>query len=82
MTASRGIRRAWTGREKMLVKHFAAEGLSIGRTAAALANLYGIHVTPRQLRGFVQYHGIRFHGRSGPPYGNRNAAGRGKKVVG
>lgn len=80
MTVSRGIRRAWTGREKMLIQHFAAEGLSIGRTATALGTLYNIHVTVRQLRGFIHYHGIKFRGGpGGAPYGNQNAKNRGRR---
>lgn len=77
MTASRGIRRAWTGRERVLVKQFADEGLSISRTVTALANLYSIKVTVRQLRGFVQYHKIRFKSNeAGAPIGNQNWKGR------
>ena len=75
-----GTRRVWTGREMALVKHYAAERLSINRTAAALVNLHGINITNRKLRGFVHYHKIKFRGRGGAPYGNQNAAGRGKKV--
>lgn len=78
MTKSRGLRRASTGREIKLIKHFALEGLSITRTRNALEELYGINLTYNQLRGYIQYQKIKFRGESGPPFGNQNAKRKSK----
>lgn len=78
MTASRGIRKSWTARQRHLVAEFAKERLSITRTAVAMRELHGVDITAKQVGALATYFRIKFHGDSGPPYGNTNRRGHTK----
>jgi hypothetical protein len=69
-------RRAYTARERTLIKSLAAEELSISRTVLALAELYNIKTTPSSLGTFASRQKIKFFGQSGAPYGNTNRTGK------
>lgn len=64
--------------EAKLVRHYAAEGLSLARTVTALEVLNGIKVSRSALSGFAARMQIRFRGENGAPFGNTNRLGTGK----
>lgn len=57
----------------MLARHYAAEGLSIGRTAPLIGR------TREALGAAAARYGIQFNGENGAPFGNANR--RGKRSV-
>lgn len=72
MTASKGLRRPYTGAEIVQIRFYAKEGLSVSRTAKVIGRSRG------SLARAAYAYKIRFHAwaDNGAPFGNQNWKGR------